>query len=551
MPFVEYKENPIEECDIEVEDQMIIDYEENLELDQSKRIKNPIKRQKGSNKEQKENAFVDDEINKETDDSQYDIRKDKTKKNDDDDKVKTLSLLKIPIHVAVAIEQKLVTDKSTEDESSFISQLFNDNYIENLSGFMSRFPYDIIILIFRYFEPKVLLCKLQLVSKKWREIIINSDCLWINFLSEDGVDLNNIHRNLSISPSSNHLYSDIYHKYCILKKNWICGNYKEISIKGKFDNYPLGLQMDGEKIIINSAFNDINIYEIATGRLIKTLGLSKTINSLQFIDNTLVSNCVDDQMIRVWDILEGICTHIFIAHTKPISCFQIVTPQNINPDPQGPPIIEPDATLLVTGSQDTTLKVWRLPNPVIDPPHVLGIDNNNPFYLHTLQGHQGSICVLAASGNNLVSSSHDYSFRAWNIVTGENIWCAQGHTEEKCGWNHKSWNLEDGTNIWTSGGSLCLDPHIIKLYPLSLSHDNLSIFSISELDILDLKNGSSSRHVLPTDDTISMGPIRSFHIDSWKILLGSNILQMCDIGSLKKINNLSAGTFGIWYYCQL
>ncbi|CAJ0827972.1 92_t:CDS:2 [Entrophospora sp. SA101] len=36
MPFVEYKENPIEECDIEVEDQMIIDYEENLELDQSK-----------------------------------------------------------------------------------------------------------------------------------------------------------------------------------------------------------------------------------------------------------------------------------------------------------------------------------------------------------------------------------------------------------------------------------------------------------------------------------------------------------------------------------
>ncbi|CAJ0759767.1 3369_t:CDS:2 [Entrophospora sp. SA101] len=38
MPFVEYKENPIEECDIEVEDQMIIDYEENLELDQSKRL---------------------------------------------------------------------------------------------------------------------------------------------------------------------------------------------------------------------------------------------------------------------------------------------------------------------------------------------------------------------------------------------------------------------------------------------------------------------------------------------------------------------------------
>ncbi|CAJ0834461.1 7034_t:CDS:2, partial [Entrophospora sp. SA101] len=216
------------------------------------------------------NASVDDEINKETDDSQYD----KTKKNDDDDKVKTLSLLKTPIHVAVATEQKLVTDKSTEDESSFISQLFNDNYIENLSGFMSR------------------------------EIIINSDCLWINFLSEDGVDLNNIHRNLSISPSSNHLYSDIYHKYCILKKNWICGNYKETSIKGKFNNYPLCLQMDGEKIIINSAFNDISIYEIATGRLIRTLGLSKTINSLQFIDNTLVSNCVDDQMIRVWDILE-------------------------------------------------------------------------------------------------------------------------------------------------------------------------------------------------------------------------------------------------------
>jgi len=154
-------------------------------------------------------------------------------------------------------------------------------------------------------------------------------------------------------------------------------------------------------------------------------------------------------------------------------------PQNVNTNPNEPPIVEPPIPLIVTGSRDSTLKVWRLPNLETDQPFQPVIpsspsDNtqyaDNPYYIRTLSGHSHSVRALAGVGNTLVSGSYDCSVRVWNIMSGDCVWRLHGHTQKvysvvldakrkRCmsgsmDGTVKVWNLEDGTNIWTLEGKV-------------------------------------------------------------------------------------------------
>ncbi|CAJ0885158.1 7773_t:CDS:2 [Entrophospora sp. SA101] len=87
---------------------------------------------------------------------------------------------------------------------------------------------------------------------------------------------------------------------------------------------------------------------------------------------------------------------------------------------------------------DSILKVWCLPDLVIDPPYhpsVSSVSTDNPYYLHTLQGHNNVVSCLAGTGhereicdvvldvkrNRCMSGSRDDIVKIWNIKDGTSI----------------------------------------------------------------------------------------------------------------------------------
>ncbi|MCT7993787.1 WD40 repeat domain-containing protein, partial [Laspinema olomoucense] len=67
-----------------------------------------------------------------------------------------------------------------------------------------------------------------------------------------------------------------------------------------------------------------------------------------------------------------------------------------------------DGQRVVSGSSDSTLKVWNL-----------GTGEEE----RTLTGHGGSVSAVAISrdGQRVVSGSYDKTLKVWNLATGEEI----------------------------------------------------------------------------------------------------------------------------------
>lgn len=115
-------------------------------------------------------------------------------------------------------------------------------------------------------------------------------------------------------------------------------------------------------------------------------------------------------------------------------CLQIVEPVR---QPNGEFL--PPYPLIVTGSRDSTIRVWRLPSkgepeyrstsPDVDPDEPVPPEEN-PFHNHCLEGHQNAVRAIAAHGRYCVSGSYDCTVRVWDIVKGTCLHVLRGHQQK-------------------------------------------------------------------------------------------------------------------------
>ncbi|KAJ3380075.1 SCF ubiquitin ligase complex subunit cdc4 [Entophlyctis sp. JEL0112] len=296
------------------------------------------------------------------------------------------------------------------------------------------------------------------------------------------------------------LYKNIYRRHYILRKNWAKGLYKTIQFPGHGTNVVTCLQFDSEKIVSGLVCS-------------------------------LVSGSTD-RTVRVWDMDTGLCTHLFEGHTSTVRCLMIVPPTRVASYPFGTngrsggvgfePSFEPLQPLIVTGSRDATLRVWRLPNPKSGPFHVpngaagcvqTSAANNtydsvggNPFFVHALAGHTNSVRAMAGHGRVLVSGSYDCTVRVWDLVEGECVYTFRGHREKvySVGYNHElgravSGSLDACVKVWcTKTGVLLhsLEGHTSLVGLLELSTDYLvSAAADQSLRIWAPQTGSCLAHL--------------------------------------------------------
>lgn len=136
-----------------------------------------------------------------------------------------------------------------------------------------------------------------------------------------------------------------------------------------------------------------------------------------------------DSTAKVWNLETGAVLHTLEGHTQPIRALQF------------------DDCKLITGSMDSTLKVW---------------DWRRGKCIRTLTGHTEGVVCLNFDSNVLASGSVDASVKVWNLRTGH-AFTLRGHRD----WVNsvQLWDSNSGTSSGMPSASACDAPGSPQMDP--------------------------------------------------------------------------------------
>lgn len=355
-----------------------------------------------------------------------------------------------------------------------------------------------------------------------------------------------------------YLYKALYRRHHAILQGWMKPDVKpqHIAFRAHDRHVVTCLQFDTDKILTGSDDTNINVYDTKTGALKATLeGHEGGVWALEYHGNTLVSGSTD-RSVRVWDIERARCTQVFNGHTSTVRCLQIILPTEVGTDAQGRAEIMPKVPLIITGSRDSNLRVWKLPMPgdrEYFPSGPMADDTDCPYFVRTLSGHAHSVRAIAAHGDTLVSGSYDCTVRVWKISTGQVLHTLQGHSlkvysvvldhkRNRCisgAMDHmvKVWSLDDGSLLYN------LEGHNSLVGLLSLQNDFLvSAAADSTLRIWDPEHGHCRSKL-----SAHTGAITCFQHDGYKVISGSDrTLKMWDVSTGACVRDLLTDLSGVW-----
>ncbi|MCJ1314580.1 SCF ubiquitin ligase complex subunit cdc4 [Agyrium rufum] len=355
-----------------------------------------------------------------------------------------------------------------------------------------------------------------------------------------------------------HLYKSLYRRHHLIKKYWMQENIKpkHIAFRAHQRSVVTCLQFDSDKILTGSDDTSISVYDTKTGKLrAKLEGHEGGVWALQYEGNLLVSGSTD-RSVRVWDIEKGICLQVFHGHTSTVRCLQILMPSKIGISASGQATVMPKQPLIITGSRDSNLRIWKLPK-MDDPRHISTgsstDDTDCPFFVRALTGHHHSVRAIAAHGDTLVSGSYDFTVRVWKISTGDTLHRLQGHNQKvysvvldhernRCISGSmdnlvKVWSLDTGTLLFN------LEGHTSLVGLLDLQQNYLvSAAADSTLRVWDPVTGLCKNTLMA-----HRGAITCFQHDGQKVISGSeDTLKMWNINTGELERDLLTDLSGVW-----
>ncbi|KAL2257175.1 hypothetical protein VTK26DRAFT_557 [Humicola hyalothermophila] len=355
-----------------------------------------------------------------------------------------------------------------------------------------------------------------------------------------------------------HLFKSLYRRHYMIRKSWMNGKVKpgHVAFAAHPRHVITCLQFDDDKIITGSDDTLIHVYDTKTGKLrTKLEGHEGGVWALQYEGNTLVSGGTD-RTVRVWDIQKGICTQTFYGHTSTVRCLQILMPSDTGRVVNGKPVMMPPKPLIITGSRDSQLRVWRLPEAgsrryiQTGPP---ANDDQCPYFIRILSGHGQSVRAISAHGDTLVSGSYDSTVRVWRISTGEQLHVLHGHVQKVYSvvLDHKrnrciSGSMDSLVKIWDLNTGACLhtlEGHSMLVGLLDLRDDKLvSAAADSTLRIWDPETGKCKKTL-----EAHTGAITCFQHDGRKVISGSEkTVKMWDVETGDCVEDLLTGLGNVW-----
>jgi len=275
--------------------------------------------------------------------------------------------------------------------------------------FLTLLPPELASHVLSYL-PFPTLVRASRVSKAWRTIIDSDIVLWRDLLKNTKIWFGgnseiafansiiarrkqvqntatniNTHTNIPKSLPLPHPYKMLFKSRHLTRSRWVENdNPKHISFQAHGSSVVTCLLFSHGRIISASDDHSIHIYSPVTGELIRSLeGHEGGVWALAASKDTLVSGSTD-RTVRIWDMSTGKCTHVFGGHTSTVRCLAIVKPELVEVVKESGEIVKetwPKRPLIVTGSRDHSLRVWKLPKPGEQEYKCFGTEEGDPVCL--------------------------------------------------------------------------------------------------------------------------------------------------------------------------
>ncbi|PLZ99732.1 hypothetical protein CI592_19260, partial [Fischerella thermalis CCMEE 5328] len=144
---------------------------------------------------------------------------------------------------------------------------------------------------------------------------------------------------------------------------------------------------DGKILASGSSDKTIKLWDIATGKVIKTLTYGSSVTNITFSpDGKLLAAGSSDKTIKLWDIASGKVIQTLTGHSNIVKSV----------------VFSPDGKVVASGSNDNTIKLWNV---------ATGKE------IRTFTGHTSFVTSLAFSndGKVLASGSADKTIKLWRL----------------------------------------------------------------------------------------------------------------------------------------
>jgi F-box and WD-40 domain protein MET30 len=128
---------------------------------------------------------------------------------------------------------------------------------------------------------------------------------------------------------------------------------------------------------------------------------------MQFDGNTLMSGHIDKN-VRIYDLKSGEVVRKLKGHSSWIKCLQF------------------DSNVLITGSYDSTIKEWNRKNNEYNLIREYKGHGSNGVNLER-SSPRGSVVCLQFDAQRIVSGSNDTTLRVWNRANGRCEQIISGH----------------------------------------------------------------------------------------------------------------------------
>uniref|UniRef100_A0A3B4YZN5 F-box/WD repeat-containing protein 7-like n=1 Tax=Stegastes partitus TaxID=144197 RepID=A0A3B4YZN5_9TELE len=203
------------------------------------------------------------------------------------------------------------------------------------------------------------------------------------------------------------------------------------------------------------------------------------ITCLQFSGDLIVSGS-DDNTLKVWSAVSGKCLRTLTGHSGGVWCSQM------------------SVSMVISGSTDRTLRVW---------------DAESGECVHTLYGHTSTVRCMHLHGNRVVSGSRDTTLRVWDTATGRCQHVLTGHVAAvRCvqfdGRRVVSGGYDFMVKVWDPDNEVCLHTlqgHTNRVY--SLQFDGVFVVSGSldtSIRVWDAETGNCV-HTLTGHQSLTSG----------------------------------------------